>query len=87
MDTEPDPEDKYDGVLAYVRIHRWFTQVSGMAMVERRNRIMRPEKCGYKAKKDEDVIRCLEAWKLEMEEIRKASRIRSRLTRITNSLP
>jgi len=32
---------------------------------------MNPEKAGLKAKKDEDVIRCIEAWKTEIEELRR----------------
>jgi len=60
IETEHAIGDQSDGILAYSRVHRWFCQTSGLAVAERRSRVMMPETCGLKAKKDEDLIRVID---------------------------
>jgi len=71
VEREPQMDDREDGILAYSRVHRWFSQTGSLGLVERRARIMLPEKAGFKAKKDEDLIRYIEAWKAEIDGLKK----------------
>ena len=47
-----------DGLTAHVKIRRWFTDVSGMALAERRRQVI----CPAQVKKDEDVAAAIGKW-------------------------
>lgn len=53
------------GLEAWMRIHDWFSRISGEGMSERRHRVMIPRQ----AKKEEDIVVELERWKREVREV------------------
>ena len=56
------------GIEAWMKLHDWFTRISGMAMSDRRNRVMSPNQ----SKREEDIIHDLERWKREVREVETA---------------
>lgn len=59
------PVIEEDGFRAHQVMHTWFKQTSQMAICERVRKRMHPAT----AKKEEDVLMCVEAWRKEMEEL------------------
>ena len=56
------------GMEAWMKIHDWFSRISGLGMAERRTRVMMPNQ----AKKEDDIIYDVEKWKREMREVEQA---------------
>ena len=54
-----------DGLMGYMRIHKWFTETSGRGLVDRKRAVMRPNEA-----KDHEMFTAIEAWEEELRELR-----------------
>ena len=53
-----------DGVLAYWRLHWWYTEVSKAEMSSQRNTLAQPMVC----RKDEDIVSAIEKWEKSLKD-------------------
>ncbi len=56
-----------DGLMAYMRVNKWYTEQSGQGLCNRRKAIMRPEK----VKKESEIFKAVQVWEEELRELRK----------------
>ncbi len=61
--------DNRDGLMAYMRVNKWYTEQSGQGLADRREPIIRPEE----VKKECDIFRAVQIWEEELRELRKIS--------------
>ena len=59
--------EEKDGLMGYMRLHKWFTESSGRGMSERIRRVLKPEK----AKKESEIFERVEKWEEELREVEK----------------
>ena len=59
--------EEKDGLMGYMRLHKWFTESSGRGMSERIRRVMKPEQ----AKKEAEIFERVEKWEEELREVEK----------------
>ena len=58
-----------DGLMSYMRMTKWYTELSGAGMADRKRAVLRPDKC----KKEEDIFARIEKWEEEIREIERVT--------------
>jgi len=55
----------HQGILAYAKMYRWFTEISGLGLSEQTRRVMHPDP----PKREEDLADAVEAWAEKMRRL------------------
>ena len=56
-----------DGLMGYMRVNKWFTEMSGRGLAERKRAVMRTTE----VKHEEDIFQAIEQWEEELRDLRR----------------